>query len=211
MKIIKPTIIIDKQKCIANIKAMALKARNNKVFFRPHFKTHQSAEIGEWFRDEGIKAITVSSVTMAEYFAENEWNDITIAFTVNINEIECINKLAQKIKINLLVDNTETLHCIIEKMLHEVGIFIKIDTGYHRTGVEWNNFHLIDTLTTLIKSSPKLKFKGFLTHNGNTYAASSKEEIANIFNSSREKLLMLKTRYINEFNDIIISLGDTPS
>ncbi|MFP4059012.1 MAG: hypothetical protein ACLFUC_00845 [Bacteroidales bacterium] len=65
MEITSPTLLIDEQKCRANIEKMALRAQKNKVLFRPHFKTHQSATIGNWYRDHGVTAITVSSVKMA--------------------------------------------------------------------------------------------------------------------------------------------------
>ncbi len=86
---------------------MALKARRHNVTLRPHFKTHQSAEIGSWFRDFGINSIAVSSVEMANYFAKNGWDDITIAFPVNILETDKINKLAGNISLNLLVEFDE--------------------------------------------------------------------------------------------------------
>ena len=54
----------------------------NNLFLRPHFKTHQSTEIGKWFKQKGLLNY-VSSISMAEYFS-NEWNDITIAFPINI-------------------------------------------------------------------------------------------------------------------------------
>ncbi len=60
MKIVKPTLILDKEKCLHNIKFMTGKAKKHHLKFRPHFKTHQSAEIGNWFRDFGVKSIIVS-------------------------------------------------------------------------------------------------------------------------------------------------------
>ena len=78
---------------------MAEKARQSKVTFRPHFKTHQSIEIGSWFRDEGVQKITVSSVDMAEYFASDGWNDITIAFPLNIRQLPQIQELAGRINL----------------------------------------------------------------------------------------------------------------
>ena len=78
----KPTLILDPTICRANIQRMAERAKRNNVKFRPHSKTHQSAMVSEWFREVGVDAITVSSVEMATYFAENGWKDITIAFTV---------------------------------------------------------------------------------------------------------------------------------
>lgn len=46
---------------------MNSKANTHKAGFRPHFKTHQSLEIGSGFKETGIKKITVSSFTMAYY------------------------------------------------------------------------------------------------------------------------------------------------
>ncbi|MDQ1351629.1 MAG: hypothetical protein QG657_1934, partial [Acidobacteriota bacterium] len=71
---------MDKEKALKNIIRIKEKiARSPGVRFRPHFKTHQSAQIGQWFREMGVSAITVSSVDMALYFAQHGWTDITIA------------------------------------------------------------------------------------------------------------------------------------
>jgi len=115
MKITRPTLLLDKKKCRKNIQEMALKAEKHNLKFRPHFKTHQSAEIGEWFKDFGVNSISVSSVEMAEYFLKNGWNDITIAFPFNQLEINEINILAQRIKLNILLVSSESIEFIKEK------------------------------------------------------------------------------------------------
>ncbi|MCK5222536.1 MAG: alanine racemase, partial [Candidatus Aminicenantes bacterium] len=69
MDIIEPTLILDSAKCRKNIRSMLKKAAESEASFRPHFKTHNSREIGRWFREEGVDKITVSSVKMAGYFA----------------------------------------------------------------------------------------------------------------------------------------------
>ena len=83
LQIAKPTLLLDTQKVRRNITRMAEKVQRSGVRLRPHFKTHQSAVIDEWFRAQGITDITVSSVDMAIYFARHGWDDITIAFPVN--------------------------------------------------------------------------------------------------------------------------------
>ena len=108
MNITQPTLILDKQKCLRNIQRMSDKAKKHNVKLRPHFKTHQSKEIGNWVKSFGINSITVSSVSMAEYFADAGWKNITIAFPFNILEIEKANNLAKKIKLNLLIENFKT-------------------------------------------------------------------------------------------------------
>ncbi|MCD6346711.1 MAG: alanine racemase, partial [Bacteroidales bacterium] len=97
LEISVPTLLIDEEKVKRNINRMLAKARDHACTLRPHFKTHQSVEIGEWFRDKGVEKITVSSFDMALKFASAGWNDITVAFPVNILEISKINIIASTI------------------------------------------------------------------------------------------------------------------
>lgn len=178
--------------------------------FRPHFKTHQSMEIGEWFRAFGVNKITVSSVTMAEYFAANNWNDITIAFPVNIREINSINNLAKKTTLNLLVESVETVEFLVHNMMFRVNLFIKIDTGNNRTGVNAKDYKLISKIISKIGESDKLVFKGLLSHSGHTYKAISKEQISIIHRQQISSLSNLKKLFRTASDDIILSIGDTP-
>jgi len=94
-KIEKPTLLLDESTARKNICRMAGHARDAGVAFRPHFKTHQSVEIGEWFRSVVVSAITVSSVDMALYFARCGWADITIAFPANLRQQRDLAALAR--------------------------------------------------------------------------------------------------------------------
>lgn len=210
MQIIRPTLLLDKSKCLKNIEMMTIKAQKHGLEFRPHFKTHRSAEIAGWFRDFGINKCTVSCVEMAKYFAENGWNDITIAFTVNILEIENINKIASEIKLNLLVESLDAINFLEKNLKNKVGVYLKIDTGYHRTGVNFNDLQLIKLLINQINIAENLKFIGFLTHSGNTYHAQGKAEILQIHEHSCLQLKNLKSN-LNLKDDCLISIGDTPS
>ncbi len=93
--ILVPTLFLDVKRCKKNIEKMASKAKRHGLEFRPHAKTHQSLEVSKWFKEVGVTKLTVSSLKMAEYFAE-EWGDITVAFPTNILEIKTINRLAKK-------------------------------------------------------------------------------------------------------------------
>lgn len=211
MEIIRPTFVVDKQICLRNIERMAGKAKQQNLRFRPHFKTHQSAQIGDWFRLFGVEAITVSSVQMAEYFATHGWQDITIAFSLNILEIENINRLAASIKLNVLLENKEAAIILAEKAKNKMGVYIKIDTGYNRTGIPPTRTGLIDTIIDEISTNEKLTFKGFLTHTGHTYQARSTNEIFSSHFDALLKLKSLKAAYKKKFPNIEISMGDTPS
>ena len=210
--IVRPTLILDKNRMLRNIEKMARKAEAAGVRFRPHFKTHQSAEIGSWFKDFGVDAITVSSLDMALYFASHGWSDITVAFLVNMLEIEKIHKLARDVKLNLLVDSEQVISALDTSLKHQVGMWIKVDTGYGRTGVLWNDFERILSLARKIKNSPKLNFLGLLTHAGHSYKANSVDDIHRIHAQTVARLSAIKDHLkSNNIQTCEISVGDTPT
>jgi len=190
---------------------MADKARRSGILFRPHFKTHQSAEVGQWFRDEGVNSITVSSAEMAVKFASDGWDDISIAFPANPREINTYNDLASGVELNLMADSTEVVRFLGANMEHDFGLFIEVDCGYGRSGVPAHHFETIESMLGHCKNPGTLNLKGFLTHAGNTYHAKSRKEIISIHDDSIAKLSVLKEKYISSFPGLIISIGDTPS
>lgn len=96
LKITRPTLLLDENKMLANLQRMLEKAERTGTELIPHFKTHQSKEIGQLIKEKGVKKITVSSMKMAEYFAQNGWNDITVAFPFNPLEIDVANQLIEQ-------------------------------------------------------------------------------------------------------------------
>ena len=210
MKITRPTLLLDKEKCRKNIQEMALKARNHNLRFRPHFKTHQSTAIGKWFKDFEVNSIAVSSVEMADYFSQNGWNDITIAFPFNQLEINEINILAQQIKLNILLISSESIEFLKKNLKNKIGFYIEVDTGYHRSGIRSENINEIGSILNQSKNFPFLDFKGFLTHSGNSYHAKSQKEILQIHHESLQKMTNLKSRYLSQFPELKLSIGDTP-
>jgi len=212
MKITSPTLLIDKPRVLNNIKRILEKTKRSQVLFRPHFKTHQSAGVGKWFRELGVTAITVSSVGMAAYFAKNGWNDITIAFIVNPLEIDEINRLAGSIKLGLLVDSEAAISFLNKGLKGEVDAWLKIDSGYGRTGVRHDEEERIINLAHKIKRAEKLRFKGILTHAGHSYRARSISGIKQIYQDTLDKLSSVKKSLLyNGFIDTRISIGDTPT
>ena len=210
--ITSPTLILDKTRVLANIERMVSKANASQVFFRPHCKTHQSAEIGRWFKDFGINACTVSSVDMAKYFADNGWQDITIAFPVNILELDKIASLAESISLGVLVDSGIAVDALRHELTSSVYVWIKIDTGYQRTGIPWDHIDHIVPLAQKIRESPKLTFAGILTHNGLTYRERTPEGIQRIHQESVSRMKLVKDAILQGGVEICaVSIGDTPS
>lgn len=210
MKISEAILLLDKSKCLANIEFMVSKAKNNNISLRPHFKTHQSAEIGQWFKQLGIGTCTVASVEMAEYFAQNGWNNITIAIPLNILQFKSVENLAKEISLNIVLDNLQTAKFLSKNTKTALGIFIKIDTGYGRAGILAHNTEDINELLDEFSKNNYLQFKGFLSHFGHTYHAQSHDEIRTIYANGLTQLTELKNVYKSKFPELTISIGDTP-
>jgi D-serine deaminase-like pyridoxal phosphate-dependent protein len=208
MQITKPTLLLDKPKCIRNIERMSGKARDANLGFRPHFKTHQSAEIGNWFRDFGASKITVSSFDMAEYFVHAGWQDVLVAFPFNPLEIKRLNNLSSIARMSILADNIELVD-VLQKLKNRVSFYIDIDTGYGRTGIRSDQFQQIEDLLVLIRNNPKLDFSGFYCHAGHSYKARTRTEQDEIHRIATSDLAALK-KHFDAYNPSIL-YGDTPN
>lgn len=207
MTITQPTLLLDKARCLRNIQLMKDKADRNNVVLRPHFKTHQSKTVGQWMRDTGITKCTVSTLDMALFFAEDGWDDITVAFPINILEIEKINNLADQITLNVLIEDKETLLRLDAALDFEINAFIKIDTGYGRTGIPIEKMDRVDELINAFDQTDLIVFKGFLNHAGHSYKCRSHEEIFKIHEQSKSNIQVVK----NKYPKVLISTGDTPT
>jgi D-serine deaminase-like pyridoxal phosphate-dependent protein len=208
MKITKPTLLVSEEVSRRNIGKMMAKANANGLKFAPHFKTHQSKAVGEWFREAGVTAISVSSVDMALYFAAADWKDITIAFPINMLEVGNIKDLAARVALSVLVVDPLSAKLLNAKVDVRVEVMIEIDCGYNRSGVWWEDHKVIQDIISYFDDSQHF-FKGFYCHSGHTYHERGKQRVLEIFNDSLHKLRDLQLR----FADVTptISVGDTPS
>lgn len=200
----KPTLLIDKKKVLANIDFMLQKARKHRVDLQPHFKTHQSLEIGQLMLECGITKITVSSIQMAKKFAEQGYTEISVAFPLNRLEIDDINDLSQKTALNLTVLSTDAVDFLDQNLTQPVGIIMKIDTGYHRTGLHPND-STIEKIIKTVQRSKNMKIHSFMAHTGHNYQAENSDIIIKNHNKTIEILDGLKAKYGLKY-----STGDTP-
>lgn len=204
--ITSPTLVLDKDKTLDNINKMSSKASNLGLKFRPHFKTHQSLEIGNWFREFPIDGITVSSLKMAKYFASDGWKSITIAFPFNILDVHEINVLASQIDLRLLVVDSVSAIKLDHSLTSEVSVYIEIDPGYGRSGIHFDDTAQINKLISVINSTDKLSLHGFYSHAGHSYKCRSSNDLEQFSKPIIDSLSQLKNKY-----DLPICFGDTPS
>lgn len=208
LDITKPNLLLDKTICLKNIERMAARASSAGVSFRPHCKTHQSHEIANWFRDFGVSGITVSSFDMAEYFIQDGWKDVLVAFPFNPLEIRRLNEMASMASISVLADNAEVIR-ILKTVENQVGVYVDINTGYDRTGIRSDQKQPIESLINAIKGNPKLEFSGFYCHAGHSYKAVNRSEKEKIHQKAISDLSSLKQQFKGYSPRILY--GDTPN
>ena len=206
-----PTLLLDEQVCRANISRMVRKANEHQLNFRPHMKTHQSAAVGEWLREEGVQSITVSSVSMARYFAQNGWKDITIAFPCNLREAKAINDLAGEIRLTVLINSAETARQLNRALSHRVHACIELDIGSGRTGLSPSNTEAISKLIHIIRNETnRIELAGFYSHPGHSYGARSKQEILKVHQNTLTQIDNLKEALSDDWDALDVCIGDTP-
>jgi D-serine deaminase-like pyridoxal phosphate-dependent protein len=210
MNIKKPTLIVDEYQVKMNIQKMVEKCYSQNIDFRPHFKTHQSRMIGQWFRDQGVSKITVSSVDMAKYFTDDGWNDITIAIPVNILQLNEINNLASIISLGVLIESTVSAQELVRQIKNPLSVWIEVDQGYHRTGVQ--STEEILEIIQIVRKSNFLSLTGLLTHAGQSYNAQSIKHLEEIHEKSVEGLESIQNDLSKHgYGSLRLSIGDTPT
>ena len=207
--IISPTLLLDEDICRTNIQRMAQKAEKNDLAFKPHMKTHQSAQIGQWLAEAGVTAITVSSVKMAQYFADHGWDDITIAFPCNTRAISQINQLAAEVDLSLLVNDAQTAKKLGSSLENSVQVYIEFDTGSGRTGLQVDQLANIQQLISIIDNKGCLHWRGFYSHPGHSYDARSGDDIRDIHQSVIAQCKQLRDA-LSDTQSFEICIGDTP-
>jgi D-serine deaminase-like pyridoxal phosphate-dependent protein len=208
----RPTVVVDRQRALANIERVVLKASAGGVRLRPHFKTHRSVQVGRWFRDFGIDAITVSSVSMARHFAADGWSDITVAFPLNVRELDEVEELAGSVRLGVVVDSAEALHALASGCGAGAGVWVKVDAGGGRAGVPWEEPGRAAALALAVSRSGRLRFEGILSHDGHTYAERSPEGVRRASAESHARMVLVRDAVLSSgLERCLVSTGDTPS
>lgn len=205
----EPALLLDEARCRRNLQRMLERAHQAGVRLRPHCKTHQSRVVGRWLRDAGVDRITVSSIAMAEYFADDGWTDILVAFPLNPGALPRYEALAQRCRLAVLLDSSEGLASLAHRPSGPLGYYVDIDAGYGRTGIPFEEVARIDALIDTARRVPQLEFCGFYCHPGDTYQHRDASAREAILASALAGLTFLKQRFTADNPAVLV--GDTPS
>jgi D-serine deaminase-like pyridoxal phosphate-dependent protein len=97
---------------------------------------------------------------------------------------------------NLLTDDADTVQSLDDaagKAGVTYDVFVKIDCGTHRVGVELHTPEAVQ-IPRLISDAKNLDFAGILTHAGHSYEAKTKEGILDVARHERDSMVELAER-----------------
>lgn len=211
-----PALLVDKKRLEDNIRQMAEFAKTNEVNLRPHIKTHKCLELADLQRNMGAKGITVSTLGEAKIFAKANHKDIMYAVPIAPRKIPTAMEISQECRLKILVDNKTVIGPLEQEARHantEMEVLLKVDVGYHRCGVLPNSQYAID-LAKAIRDSPHLMLKGILTHGGQSYDCSTRDEVRTIAKQEQRTMIEFAKRLETTSLDLrpeIVSIGSTPT
>jgi len=205
-----PAALIDVGVLEANIRRQAERATALGVSLRPHVKTHKCVEVARMQREAGAKGITVSTLAEARAFADDGWDDITWAFPLIPSRVSEVVELAAHVRLGVVVDSEEAVD-LLEATGAALHVWIKVDCGYHRAGVDPES-ELGLRLARRLHESGKLRFEGVLTHAGHSYDCRRGEGLAEIAEAERASVVTFADRVRDEGVSVEhVSVGSTPT
>lgn len=210
-----PCVVLDIERVKRNAARISEKAKLNGVRLRPHIKTHKCIEVARIQTAGHNGAITVSTLAEARAFSKHGFNDITYAVPIESGKFaDAIEILQSGVKLNLLTDDADTARAIDEsagKAGVKFDVFVKIDCGTHRVGVEPDTAEAMQ-IPRLISDSNDLNFAGILTHAGHSYDVKTTDDILKVARHERDVMVALAEKLRADGIAVpTVSIGSTPT
>lgn len=211
-----PAFLVDHEVVERNCRTMREKAIESRVGFRPHVKTHKTIEIAKMQHGGVVGPITVSTLAEAEFYADAGFDDITYAVPVAPEKLTRAARLAQRVgRFNLLVDDSPGILGALEEGAKKNGaafdVFVKVDCGYHRAGLDPLRRESVEFVKRLA-SSGHSRVRGLLTHAGHSYNVRSRDEVLEIAKQESAAVDSFASALAKEgLPGLVRSIGSTPT
>jgi D-serine deaminase-like pyridoxal phosphate-dependent protein len=209
-----PALLLDQTILERNLTRMQDRANTFGVSLRPHIKTHKCIEIANHQLELGARGITCSTLFEVDQFVAAGFNDITLAVPLVPTHIEHILELSDKATIRVLIDGMEMFERLesIERVGSErLHVWLKVDCGDHRTGVDPHSPRA-EQFVRALSESKNLIFDGILTHAGQSYGAKSRADLLVFAEQERSVMVEFAERMRTKgFKIPSVSIGSTPT
>src|SRR5216117_26453 len=142
-----PALLLYRDVMEQNLKSMAARAKKLGVSLRPHIKTHKCLELGRRQLAYGAQGITVSTLSEAQSFARGGFTDLTWAFPLDPSHIPHVQRIARDgVTLRVMLDDLDTAKALSGTGMH---VWLKVDCGYHRAGVDPSSRYGLDVAREL--------------------------------------------------------------
>jgi threo-3-hydroxy-D-aspartate ammonia-lyase len=204
-----PALLLHHDVTERNLAQMAARAKRLGVALRPHIKTHKCLELGRAQVAHGAKGVTVSTLFEAEAFARGGFTDLTWAFPLDRTHLPHVQRInRQGVTLRVVLDDLETARALSGSGLH---VWLKVDCGYHRAGVDPSSRYGLDVAREL-GAEHGLTFDGILSHSGHAYRARNKEEAAQVAEQERQVMVWFAELLRKDGLPVRgVSVGSTPA
>ncbi|MGH7568913.1 MAG: alanine racemase [Gemmatimonadales bacterium] len=207
-----PALLLHLDVVERNIQRMADRAKRLGVALRPHIKTHKCVELGRRQLAHGARGVTVSTLAEAEAFAPGEggggFDDLTWAFPLDPSHLPRVRRIAERATLRVVVDDLATARALAGTGLH---VFLKVDCGYHRAGVDPASHYALEVARELGREQG-LAFDGLLSHSGHAYHTTGRAAAAEVAEEERRVMVWFAELLRKDGVPVReISVGSTPS
>jgi len=174
-----PAVLIDRRTLLHNIDRMQTATDARGIRLRPHAKTHKSPVVAKWQIDRGAIGICCAKLGEAEVFADAGVSDIRLPYPINPSNADRVIALLDRTHLSFVVDHPVVAQQWSDAMTRagrEVDVLVKVDVGFHRCGIDPETREALAMIKGMA-ALPGLRFRGLLSHAGQTYHAHSEEEL----------------------------------
>ena len=211
-----PCLLLDVERLERNCEHMLARARALGVRLRPHLKTAKSVEVAQRATGAAPRSITVSTLKEADHFARHGYADIVCATAVVPGKLAHAARIQASTGCDLILV-TDALTVVQEAQRFAAAsearfsFLVEIDCGEHRSGLPAKDAAVVE-LARAIAASPRLAFRGVLTHAGHSYGTKELREVAEIAGIERDAAVTAAAAIrAAGIACEIVSVGSTPT
>jgi len=209
-----PSLVLDIAKVKRNAERMSRRVKQFGADLRPHIKTHKCIEVARIQTAGHSGAVTVSTLAEARAFAADGFTKITYAVPIESGKFNEAIEISRDCELSLLTDDADVpgqLNDAAKKANVQLNLFLKVDCGYHRCGVEPTNPEATE-IPRRISNASNLRFAGILTHAGHSYNCQTKPELLALARHERDLMADFGEALRKEVGQVpIVSIGSTPT
>ena len=212
-----PALVLDAARARRNAERMSGRVRRMGAALRPHIKTHKCAEVAQLqlAGHAAGGALTVSTLAEARWFAARGFTNFTYAVPIEPGKFAAAIEIARSCeRLALITDDLEIpagLNRAAREAALTLDLFLKVDCGYHRCGVEPGTQEAFE-IPRRIADASHLRFAGILTHAGHSYHSRDAEELQRIARHERDVMVEFAAALRRENIPVpVVSIGSTPT